>query len=172
MLKNLQLQKKNATLTKPAASKTAAEKSNLTAKPNIIAAEELSTDSQPQNAQTWRELINELKLSGMAYALATNCALQNRTENEIHLQLSASHEPLLNKNLLQRITQAASEYFKKPMKVEIKVTQEELNTPSKILAKEQHTELSSSKEKIMQHPELKKIIETFDATVEVNLLSN
>lgn len=120
---------------------------------------------------TWRELLSKLALSGMAQALAVNCTLVKMTGNQVELALSTLHLPMLNEKSKERIQESLSQYLKQPIQLKINVTNEDLVTPSKQDQSEQEEQLKNAVQTIMQDPQVKKIIETYDATVEVSLLS-
>ncbi len=124
-----------------------------------------------QQAVEWRDLLPKLELSGMAYALAANCTLDSINNNKVSLRLSASHQPMLNEKLEERLTEALTRYFKQAMQLEIKISTEELATPIKQLAAEHKEQLKSATSQIMQDPKVQQLIDMYDATVEVSLLS-
>ncbi len=124
----------------------------------------------PAQLQEWRELLPKLELTGMTYALAANCTLESMTEQKITLALSTLHQPMLNPKLKERMTEAVSRYFKQPMHLEIKLTSEEIVTPMKQQKTEHDQKLSSARESILQNPQVKKLLEMYDATVEVALI--
>ncbi len=119
----------------------------------------------------WRILLPKLELSGMAYALAANCTLEGINGNKVTLIVSTKHQAMLNPKLSERITEALTRHFKQPMQLEVKETTEELITPSTQLLSEQKEKLKSATEQVMQDPKVKQLIDMYDATVEVSLLS-
>lgn len=119
----------------------------------------------------WRELLQKLGLSGMAYALASNCTLMKNENNKLQLALSSNHQPMLNQKLQNRIEEALSNHFKHAMKLDITITADNLFTPVKQLQQEEAQHLANATETIMQDPQIKKLIEIYDATVEVSIVS-
>ena len=93
--------------------------------PSVIAKEEHA--NQPE----WRQLLPKLELSGMAYALASNCTLEKFSGNKIELALSESHAPMLNTKLKERIAEALSRHLAQPIQLEIHITSADIITPSK-----------------------------------------
>jgi DNA polymerase-3 subunit gamma/tau len=118
----------------------------------------------------WRELLPKLNLAGMALALASNCMLKNMDGNKIELIVSASHQPMLNAKLKERIAESLSTYFKQAMQLEISTTSEAIVTPTQQHQQEQNERLHQAKQTIMQNPQIKNLIDRYDATVEVSLL--
>lgn len=119
----------------------------------------------------WRDIVPKLELAGMALALASNCVLESMTGNKIELLLSENHKPMLNLKLKERIAEALSRLLKQEIQLEIKVTSAPLVTPHKQQQQEQSEQLASAKEALLQDPKVKQLIEMYDATVEVSLVS-
>lgn len=118
----------------------------------------------------WRDLLPKLELSGMAYALASNCTLKQMMDHKIELALSASHEPMMNAKLKERIAEALSRHLQKPIQLDISITTEELSTPTKLQQHEKEQRLATAKKNISEDPAIKKLIDMYDATVEVSIL--
>lgn len=150
----------------------AATSSTAPAKPIGTAAKPATPLPKPTAASNeWRDLLPKLELSGMAYALAANCMLAGIKDNKVTLTLSASHQPMLNPKLEERIVDALTRHFKQPMQLEVSITTEELATPIKQQQHAQKEQLKSATQQVMQDPTVKQLIDMYDATVEVSLLS-
>lgn len=121
--------------------------------------------------EEWRLILPKLELSGMAYALASNCILVEINEDKVELALSLNHQPMLSQKLKERITEALSRYYKRPMQLDIRMTTAELSTPVKQQQHEEKQQLKNATLSIMQDPHIKKLIEMYDATVDVSLLA-
>ena len=118
----------------------------------------------------WRELLLSLKLTGVAYALAANCTLVAFAKNKMTLALSANHESMLNQKLKDRIQDALTNYFAKPIHLAmVTTTHMQDNTPLKEAELEQQKRLANAKTSVMQDPRVKQLIEMYDATIEVSL---
>jgi len=129
------------------------------------------TTSPPSTSLSdWRDILPKLELSGMAYALAANCTLENASEGKIVLALSISHEPMLNPKLKERIAEALSRHFKQNIQLEVNITSAELITPIKQEQTEHELKLTNARQTILQDPQVKKLIEVYDASVEVSLI--
>lgn len=135
-----------------------------------IVKDEKVLPSEKKEAEEWRKILPKLELTGMAFALASNCIMETIDENKVVLTLSAHHEPMLNKKLKERIAEALTRHFEKNIQLEIKLTSSELVTPIKQQQQEQAQNLSSATEAMMQDPQVKKFIEMYDATVEISLI--
>lgn len=118
----------------------------------------------------WRTILPKLELTGMAYALAANCTLEAMNDNKITLALSVSHQPMLNAKLKERLVESLTRYFKKPMQLDVNISNAELNTPIKQEKAESDQRLNAARQTAMQEPKIKQLVEMYDATVEVTLL--
>lgn len=118
----------------------------------------------------WNNILPTLGLTGMAYALASNCTLDSVTDNKIKLLLTASHQPMLNAKLKERLTEALSKHFGREMQLDIEASTAELATPVKQQQANQTKRLETATQKILQDPKVKQLIDMYDATVEVSLV--
>jgi DNA polymerase-3 subunit gamma/tau len=120
---------------------------------------------QSEAIQEWREIFPKLELSGMTYALAANCSLENLTDNQITLALSTQHEPMLNDKLKERMTEALERHFKRRMQLIIHLTTADLSTPLKQQQSQEKHDLEKARQVVMQNPQVKKLIDMYDATI-------
>ncbi len=122
-------------------------------------------------AQNWPDILTKLSLSGMALALASHCVLSEFSDNKIELSLAAKHEASLNKNLVERIEQALNKYLGKPIKLEIKTANTSLNTPALQQEQKQAERHAGATTAIKNNANVKKIIDVFDATLDLNSIT-
>lgn len=163
----------NKPVAKPTLVKPVAEKSTIAA-PLAAPAEKQSgpVENLISTEDTeWREILPHLGLSGMAYALASNCTMVAQSDNRIELALAVNHQPMLNPKLKERMTEALSRHLGRTIQLEINTTTANIVTPIKQKQEEDDQRLSQAKKTIMQDPQVKKLIEMYDATVEVSLLN-
>lgn len=119
----------------------------------------------------WRDILPKLGLTGMAYAFAANCAIEAMQEHRITLAVSTLHQAMLNQKLQERISEALNRYFQRPMQLEIQFTTKALATPLKQQQSEQAQALSAARASILEREDVKNLIDMYDATVKVSLLS-
>lgn len=119
----------------------------------------------------WRDILPKLELTGMAYALASNCSLEKISGDKFYLTLAVNHQPMLNAKLKDRIAEALSRYRTQASQVEITVTEAPLLTPHKQEQQERDQRLTSAKTQILQDPKVKALLEMYDASVEVSLIN-
>lgn len=138
--------------------------------PHDTSSSKLKVPASTVTLADWRSILPQLGLSGMAHALAANCALEKMSENKIQLSLSANHQPMLNSKLKDRIGEALCRHFNRPMQLDILVTSTDLLTPSRQQQDENEKQLADATHSIMQNPYVKQLIDMYDATVEISLL--
>lgn len=151
-----------------------AKKSEASPQLEVKAEPEKKPVSTPPNAAhltDWREILPKLGLSGLAYALASNCMLTKLEENKVELALAVNHQPMLNPKLKERLEEALSRQLGRTIQLDITITTETISTPVKQHQAEQNQRLADAKQTVMQDPKIKKLVEMYDATVEVSLIS-
>ncbi len=119
-------------------------------------------------ADNWTDILANLGLAGMTYALAANCALNSIIDNKIQLSLSKKHAPMLNPKSQERIQEALTRYFNKPMSLQITLSTAELNTSAKQQETAQKTRHASAVEAITADNHVQKIMDVFGATLDIN----
>ncbi|TAK76273.1 MAG: DNA polymerase III subunit gamma/tau [Gammaproteobacteria bacterium] len=119
----------------------------------------------------WRSLLPKLGLTGMAHALASNCILEQIAGNKVILSLSNTHQPMLNQKLKDRLAEALSRQLQQPIQLEINVTSSDLMTPVKQHQQEQEQRLAQATRTMMEDPQVKKLIDMYDGTLEISFVS-
>jgi DNA polymerase-3 subunit gamma/tau len=120
----------------------------------------------------WNELLPQLRLSGMANALAANCILKNSSHNSFELILDPMHAALLNKNLQARLNEALNKHFNDTVKLTINVSKLATSTPAMQQAKLANDKQIAATKEIENDATVKKIIDTFGATVEQVMIND
>jgi DNA polymerase III subunit gamma/tau len=81
----------------------------------------------------WNVLLTHLNVQGMAQQLAKHCVLQSLADEQLTLCLSQEHKHLqANKAAIEKLQAALSDYFAKPMKLNIVLGKIETATPAVI----------------------------------------
>ena len=79
----------------------------------------------------WGVLLAKLNVQGMAQQLAKHCVLQNLSDGQITLSLSQEHKHFqTNRMATEKLQAALSEYFAKPVKLNIVLGKIEAATPA------------------------------------------
>jgi DNA polymerase-3 subunit gamma/tau len=119
-------------------------------------------------ADGWTQILTKLGLTGMTNALASHCALVSQTDKAFELALSKKHEPMFNKKIQERLEEALTEHYGKKIIVNITITSEELNTSAKQQEQTDKIRLASAVDAITSDDQVQKIMDVFDATLDVN----
>jgi DNA polymerase-3 subunit gamma/tau len=119
----------------------------------------------------WADILPKLELSGMAYALASNCVLDEIEGGKVKLRLGANHQPMLNQKLKDRIAEALQRVLKQPVQLDITLSTADLPTPHKQNLQQQEQQLSSAKQAVLENPLVKQVMDMYDASVEVALVT-
>jgi DNA polymerase-3 subunit gamma/tau len=103
----------------------------------------------------WSTLLPQLRLQGVAFALASNCSYGARAGNEIRLILEPQHAEIRTKNAEERLRKALSEYFAEEIQLRIDIAEHIHETPAqvnnRIQAEQRHAaELAIDKDSIVQ----------------------
>lgn len=119
-----------------------------------------------QNSE-WSHIVSKLELTGLAHTLANNCTLTSIDETKVELALAKVHEPMLNKKLSERIEQALIRYLNKPIKLDIKITSNEIQTPAKQQQEIQTSRHHNATEAIKNDTFVQKMVDMFNATLDL-----
>lgn len=104
-----------------------------------------------------KNILEQLKVSGATQALVKSCTLVSIKDNQVQLVLDSSQAPLLNKKQEERLAAAFSEFFNRPMIVEIA-----LGNGANKSSEGKRDNLTATME---NDPKIKAIISTFNATL-------
>ncbi len=87
-----------------------------------------ASGSQPD----WGILLQQLNLQSMAQQLAKHCVLENFSDGQITLCLSQQHKHLQTRTAADKLQAALSDYFSKPVKLNIVLGKTETATPAAV----------------------------------------
>ncbi len=126
----------------------------------------ITTTTAAENiALHWADILPKLKLTGMAYVLASHCSLSHIKENQITLTLASKHRAMVNKKLIDKIEETVAIYLNKPVKIDIKITDTIEDTPIKRQQQEQISKQTAADNAIQNDSEVQKIMGLFNATL-------
>lgn len=115
----------------------------------------------------WSTILPELKLTGLAYTLASHCVLTTLGENTVQLALPNKYESMLNKKLSDRIEEALTAYLKKPVTLTIQITTEDINSPAKISQEKTAAQKNAATKALQNDAQVMQIMDVFDATLDM-----
>jgi DNA polymerase-3 subunit gamma/tau len=119
----------------------------------------------------WADFLTQLQLSGMTYALASNCILKSAEKNQIELALNKKHAALLNNNLQQRLHDAIRQKLRCEIKLSIKVEEITQETPAEQNQRQADVQHQNAVETISQDPNVQAMVKQFGAVVEPGLIT-
>ena len=114
----------------------------------------------------WRQLIEAMGLSGLMKELAGHCVLKQRDENHLHLVLSPAQEHLFNGTQKERMQNAVRKHLGGDVRLVITVEEPEAETPAQQRDREQRERLAAAQESMENDPNVKEMLEVFDATLD------
>lgn len=126
--------------------------------PPSFSAEELS----------WRDLIPQLNLTGLALNAARNAELIQKDEGEITLQVDKGHRSLFTPVSTERIETALTEYYKNPIKIIINSVEAVHATPAQQQKQEVHEKQQRAETALKNDPLFEQIRQEFSAELVQN----
>ena len=96
----------------------------------------------------WSAVLPQLRLQGVAYALASNCSFNSRQGNEICLVLAPQHAEIRTRNAEERLQKALSAYFAEDIRLRIKISEHSSETPAQICSRAQAEQQHSAEQAI------------------------
>ena len=116
---------KNAPVDKPVHISEGATSTSGTSSSRAANSEAMS-GSQPD----WGTLLQQLNLQSMVQQLAKHCVLEDFSARQINLRLSQQHKHLQTRTATDKLQAALSEYFARPVKLNIVLGETEAATPA------------------------------------------
>jgi DNA polymerase-3 subunit gamma/tau len=113
----------------------------------------------------WHEILAALKVSGMARELAQHCELCDREAGRIVLRLSPTHRHLLMKPAQEKLQQALSEHFNRPLQLAIELAEGLGDTPAAAAQRDRRERMDRAVASVEQDGFVREVIEMFDATL-------
>lgn len=137
-----------------------------TKKNETMAAPVLPAQAERHASVNWRDLLPQLGLTGLAQALALNCKLESIDDQGVKLCLAQGYKPMMNPKQIERLEQALSTHFARPLRVTIRITEEEVQTPAKQMEGEEKNRRMAALDAMQQSSGLQKIKTLFNATLD------
>lgn len=116
-------------------------------------------------ASEWHQILAALGLGGITQQMAAHCVLEEQGEDRFQLALAKISAPLLTKERESTLGNALTDYFGKPIKLEIEVKDAEGESPAARdarLAAERQAEAEAA---INDDPNVQSILDTFGGQV-------
>lgn len=113
----------------------------------------------------WHSILLALKLGGMARELANHCELREIEDGRIVLRLAPAHRHLQMKPAQEKLQQALSEHFARPLGLMIEVGDVQADTPAAKASRDRRERQETAVASIGRDTFVQEVIETFDATL-------
>ena len=123
-------------------------------------------DSKKNGADPeWRELVDQLGISGAGRMLAQHCELAGRSAGRIELRLAQAHQHLLEGPYQERLKAALERHFGERLRLVITVTDAAGGSPAALADRAQQRRQAEAWAAIEQDPFVRELVENFDAQV-------
>jgi DNA polymerase-3 subunit gamma/tau len=114
----------------------------------------------------WRDMIEELGISGLVREMALNCALQEVTEKSVVLTMEKMHAHLLNKSRTDQLEAALGRYYGHSIRLKVlKDMQSSCESPARQKAREEDERMQQAIAAIEADTNIKAMQDTFGATI-------
>jgi DNA polymerase-3 subunit gamma/tau len=123
-----------------------------------------ASKSAPLAPAQWRDLIDQLKLGGMARMLAEHCELESFSGEVLELKLPEAHRHLVEKAYTDKLQDALQEQLATRVRVRIAIGGNG-QTPAALHDREQQQKHERAVESIDRDPFVRELVENFDARV-------
>jgi DNA polymerase-3 subunit gamma/tau len=108
-------------------------------------------------------MIAAMGLAGMTKQLAEHCTVLSQQEDRIALALDAGFSNMLSPKWEQGLQQALSRYFGREIRLALEVAEAVAATPKQLREAEQQTRQQQAEQSIENDPQLRSLMEQFDA---------
>jgi DNA polymerase-3 subunit gamma/tau len=119
-----------------------------------------------QRPQSWAEVVAALPLNGMARQVAANSVVSKREGKNIYLSINASHARMASGAILQRLEEALSEFYQRPLKVHMEAGELDQETPAQQQERETQERVDDAVKRFSQDPAVQVMKKTFDAELD------
>ena len=113
----------------------------------------------------WHVILDALKLGGMARELGQHCELRSVGPTQVVLCLSPTHRHLQMKPAQDKLQQALSEYYARPLQVSIELEVVAGDTPAAVAQRRRTERQDRAIASVEQDEFVREVIDIFDATL-------
>lgn len=113
----------------------------------------------------WDAIVAALPLSGLARTLAQHCELRRMDDGECLLRLAPAQTHLQMKPAPERLQQALSDYFARPLRLRFELAANEADTPAATADRERQIRQERAEVAIARDGFVRDVIESLDASV-------
>ena len=134
-------------------------------KPESLVPPVLAPKPIQRNDDNWGQIVDSLGLSGLARTLAQHCELRHLGEAECLLRLAPAHAHLQMKPAPDKLQQALSDYFARPLVLRFELAQNETATPAVVAGRDKQLRQDAAVAAIEQDLFVRDVMSSFDASI-------
>ncbi len=113
----------------------------------------------------WAALVTSLKLGGQARMLAVHSELESCDGDCLQLRVPIAHKHLADKSYQDKLREAISAHFGRPMRLQVSLAEGEANTPVRQQNEARAARQSEAEAVIAADPFVQDVMQQFDARV-------
>ncbi|HET7587475.1 MAG TPA: DNA polymerase III subunit gamma/tau [Gammaproteobacteria bacterium] len=133
--------------------------------PTPAAAVPALAESAELDKPNWAALVEALPLRGMSRELAVNCAFEKREGDTVRLTIDEVHQQLVTDQSRERLQQALSRHYGRPIEVRIAAGATADPTPAQRRDKREVERMQAARVAIESDPNVRALQETFGAEI-------
>jgi DNA polymerase-3 subunit gamma/tau len=111
-------------------------------------------------------MVAAMNLQGMVRQLASHCTLLGKQGNKVQLMLDAAGEHFRTSTLEEKLMQALSAFYGEPVRLEISVGAETVDTPARQQMAAAGDRMQNARTAIENDPNVRAMRDMFGATVQ------
>ncbi len=138
---------------------------HLSPEPPVALATAAPVEAAPAEGDDWHAILGALKLGGMARELGQHCELRRIEATQVVLCLSPTHRHLQMKPAQDKLQQALTDYFGRPLQLAIDLEDMVGDTPAAVAQRNRHEKQNRAVAAIEQDDFVREVIDLFDATL-------
>jgi len=114
----------------------------------------------------WPALVESLELSRAARQLALHCSLLSREGVTLRLQLEQRHQTMRTRAQEEKLAQALSKRVGEPLRIEIELSTDALDTPAAAAQREASEEVAAATRSLQSDPTVRALQDRFGAVLQ------
>jgi DNA polymerase-3 subunit gamma/tau len=111
-------------------------------------------------------MVTAMNLQGMVRQLASHCTLLGKQGNKLQLTLDPAGEHFRTSAIEEKLTQALSAYYGEPVRLEISIGGEAVDTPARQQMAAASDRMQNARTSIENDPNVRAMRDMFGATVQ------
>ena len=134
-------------------------------RPSVTSADASELSEPKLRNSRWSEVVEKLNLQGLTYNLAKRCILKEVQGEKVDFVIDEDHFDFFNQLQQNRLTDALSEYLGKNVRISVNAGKSEWLSPLQKYEAQRAELLSKAEREINEDPNIRHLIDMFDATV-------